>query len=128
MASGDIPHTPADDSRQILRNLAILYLKLGTIAFGGPAAHIAMMEDEVVRRRGWLTHEQFLDRLGASNLIPGPSSTELAIHIGYRMAGVGGLLIAGVCFILPASLIVAIIACATSALAISRACRAFCMA
>jgi chromate transporter len=86
--------------------LATLFLKLGTIAFGGPAAHIAMMEDEVVRRRRWLTSEEFLDLLGATNLIPGPNSTEMAIHIGHRQAGWAGLLVAGSCFILPATLIV----------------------
>src|SRR5712664_1848473 len=78
-----------------LRQLAGLFLKLGTIAFGGPAAHIAMMEDEVVRRRKWMTREQFLDLLGATNLIPGPNSTEMAIHIGYLRAGWSGLLVAG---------------------------------
>jgi chromate transporter len=90
--------------------LAGLFLKLGTIAFGGPAAHIAMMEDEVVRRRGWLTQAEFLDYLGATNLIPGPNSTELAIHIGHARAGWAGLLTAGTCFILPASLIVTAVA------------------
>jgi chromate transporter len=90
--------------------LAGLFLKLGTIAFGGPAAHIAMMEDEVVRRRGWLTRAEFLDYLGATNLIPGPNSTELAIHIGHARAGWAGLLVAGTCFILPASLIVTALA------------------
>lgn len=89
-----------------LRELALLFLKLGTIAFGGPAAHIAMMEDEVVRRRGWLTREKFLDLLGATNLIPGPNSTELAIHVGYLRGGWPGLVVAGSCFILPAALIV----------------------
>ncbi|ODT01844.1 MAG: chromate transporter [Gemmatimonadetes bacterium SCN 70-22] len=93
-----------------LPELALLFLKLGTIAFGGPAAHIAMMEDEVVRRRRWLTREQFLDYLGATNLIPGPNSTELAIHIGHARAGWRGLLIAGASFILPAALIVATVA------------------
>jgi chromate transporter len=93
--------------RTSLRELALLFLKLGTIAFGGPAAHIAMMEEEVVRRRAWLTHEQFLDYLGATNLIPGPNSTEMAIHIGYGRRGWPGLLVAGACFILPAALIVA---------------------
>jgi len=93
-----------------LGELARLFLKLGTIAFGGPAAHIAMMEDEVVRRRRWLTREQFLDYLGATNLIPGPNSTELAIHVGHARAGWPGLLVAGACFILPATLIVAVIA------------------
>src|SRR6187431_3625489 len=93
-----------------LWELAALFLKLGTIAFGGPAAHIAMMEDEVVRRRGWLTRDEFLDLLGATNLIPGPNSTEMAIHIGRRRAGWPGLLVAGACFILPAALIVTAIA------------------
>ncbi|MDB5325483.1 MAG: chromate transporter, chromate ion transporter family [Phycisphaerales bacterium] len=89
-----------------LRELAGLFLKLGTIAFGGPAAHIAMMEDEVVGRRKWLTREQFLDMLGATNLIPGPNSTEMAIHVGYVRAGLPGLLVAGASFILPAVVIV----------------------
>ena len=89
-----------------LRELAVLFLRLGTIAFGGPAAHIAMMEDEVVRRRSWLTREEFLDLLGATNLIPGPNSTEMAIHIGHRRRGWKGLIVAGSCFILPAMLIV----------------------
>lgn len=93
-----------------LLELAGLFLKLGTTAFGGPAAHIAMMEDEVVRRRKWLTPAEFLDLLGATNLIPGPNSTEMAIHIGFRRAGWPGLLIAGTCFILPATVIVMIIA------------------
>lgn len=93
-----------------LKEIAGLFLKLGTTAFGGPAAHIAMMEAEVVRRRQWLTHAEFLDLLGATNLIPGPNSTEMAIHIGYRRAGWPGLLVAGACFILPATLIVAAIA------------------
>lgn len=94
------------DQRTPLGTLALLFLKLGTIAFGGPAAHIAMMEDEVVRRREWLKRDEFLDLLGATNLIPGPNSTELAIHIGHRQAGWPGLLVAGVCFIAPAMLIV----------------------
>jgi chromate transporter len=89
-----------------LREIALLFLRLGTTALGGPAAHIAMMEDEVVRRRRWLTREEFLDLLGATNLIPGPNSTEMAIHIGHRQAGWMGLLVAGTSFILPAVLIV----------------------
>ena len=82
-----------------------LFLKLGVTAFGGPAAHIAMMEDEVVTRRGWMTRERFLDLIGATNLIPGPNSTEMAIHIGFVRAGIVGLMVAGVSFILPAALI-----------------------
>jgi chromate transporter len=98
----------ADEKRSNtpLRELAALFLKLGTIAFGGPAAHIAMMEDEVVRRHRWMTHDEFLDLLGATNLIPGPNSTEMAIHIGHRRAGWKGLVVAGASFILPAVLIV----------------------
>ncbi len=95
-----------------LAEIALLFLKLGATAFGGPAAHIALMEEEVVRRRKWLTENQFLDLLGAANLIPGPNSTELAIHIGFARAGWRGLLTAGVCFILPATLIVLAIAAA----------------
>ena len=93
-----------------LGEIARVFLKLGTISFGGPAVHIAMMEEEVVRRRGWLTREQFLDYLGAVNLIPGPNSTELAIHVGRERAGWPGLITAGACFILPAVLIVSGIA------------------
>src|SRR4029078_3323783 len=92
--------------RTPLREIASLFLRLGTTAFGGPAAHIAMMEDEVVRRRKWMTRDEFLDLLGAANLIPGPNSTELAIHIGHRQAGWPGLIVAGSSFILPAMLIV----------------------
>jgi chromate transporter len=90
--------------------LAWLSLKLGTIAFGGPAAHIALFEQEVVQRRHWLTETEFLDRLGAANLIPGPSSTELVIHIGHRRGGWPGLIVAGACFILPAALSTAVLA------------------
>jgi chromate transporter len=100
---------PSNRSSEI-KTLTSLFLKLGATAFGGPAAHIAMFEDEVVRRRKWLTHEEFLDLLGATNLIPGPNSTEMAIHIGHRRAGWPGLLTAGCCFILPATLIVTAIA------------------
>jgi chromate transporter len=91
-----------NDRMTRLRELAVLFLKLGTVAFGGPAAHIAMMEDEVVRRRGWVSHDAFLDMVGACNLIPGPNSTEMAIHIGHRRAGFAGLAVAGACFIVPA--------------------------
>ncbi|MEJ5249548.1 MAG: chromate efflux transporter [Caldilinea sp.] len=85
-----------------LIELAALFLRLGFTAFGGPAAHIAMMHDEVVKRRRWLNDQEFLDLLGATNLIPGPNSTEMAIHIGFRRAGWLGLLMGGACFILPA--------------------------
>jgi chromate transporter len=99
------------EKKQIpLGELAVFFLRLGTTAFGGPAAHIAIMEDELVHRRRWLSRGKFLDLLGASNLIPGPSSSELAIHIGYLCGGWRGLLIAGTCFILPAALMVAGIA------------------
>ena len=93
-----------------IRELALFFLRLGTTAFGGPAAHIAIMEDELVRRRRWLSREKFLDLLGASNLIPGPSSSELAIHIGYLRAGWTGLVVAGICFVLPAAIIVGVLA------------------
>ncbi|HEX5043119.1 MAG TPA: chromate efflux transporter [Candidatus Polarisedimenticolaceae bacterium] len=92
--------------RRGLFELAKVFLKLGTTAFGGPAAHIAMMRDEIVRRRRWLSEQQFLDLISATNLIPGPNSTEMAIHVGHARAGWRGLLVAGVCFILPATLIV----------------------
>ncbi len=94
----------------MLREVALLFLKLGTVGFGGPAAHIAMMRQEVVERRHWLNEAEFLDLLGAANLIPGPSSTELAIHIGFRRCGWPGLVVSGVCFILPAACMVTIIA------------------
>jgi len=83
-----------------------IFLKLGTTAFGGPAAHVAMMEEELVKKRGWITREKFLDLYSATNLIPGPNSTELAIHISYEYGGLLGLFIGGVSFILPAMLIV----------------------
>ena len=110
----DLEHTHTETShgakRGSLKELALFFLRLGVTAFGGPAAHIAIMEDELVRRRKWLSREKFLDLLGASNLIPGPSSSELAIHIGYLQAGWAGLLAGGVCFILPAAILVGIIA------------------
>ena len=93
-----------------LWELARLFTKLGFIAFGGPAAHIAMMRYEVVERRGWLSEQEFLDLNGAANLIPGPNSTELAIHIGRERVGWRGLAVAGTCFILPAAAIVLIFA------------------
>jgi chromate transporter len=93
-------------AQQRLLEVAVLFLRLGLTAFGGPAAHIAMMRDEVVGRRKWVTEQQFLDLLGASNMIPGPSSTELAIYLGYVRAGWRGLVLAGTLFILPAMMIV----------------------
>ena len=93
-----------------LRELATLFLRLGATAFGGPAVHIAMMEDEVVRRRGWLDRGQFVDCLGAVNLLPGPNSTELALHIGFLRAGWRGLLVAGATFVGPAAILVGVAA------------------
>lgn len=101
---------PPAEQRQRLQDLAIVFLKLGAIAFGGPAAHTALIQDEVVTRRQWLTSEALLDLIGVTNLIPGPNSTELAVHIGYERGGWRGLAIAGVCFILPAALIVWVLA------------------
>jgi chromate transporter len=93
-----------------LKEVSGLFLKLGVTAFGGPAAHIAMMHDEAVKRREWLSDQEFLDLVGATNLIPGPNSTEMAIHIGFLRAGWQGLITAGVCFITPAMLIVLFLA------------------
>jgi len=93
-----------------LKELAGLFTKLGFTAFGGPAAHIAMMQKEVVDKRQWMDHQHFLDLIGTVNLIPGPNSTEMAIHIGYERAGWKGLLVAGCCFIIPAVLITGVIA------------------
>lgn len=97
-------------SKQPLLQLAGLFLKLSITAFGGPVVHIAMMHDEVVNRRKWLTDTDFLDLLAATNLIPGPNSTELALHIGYKRCGLLGLITAGTCFILPTGLIVGTLA------------------
>lgn len=93
------------ENKVSLREIAKLFLKLGVTAFGGPAAHIAMMQLEVVTKRQWMTQEHFLDMIGATNLIPGPNSTEMAIHIGQDKAGWKGLIVAGLCFICPAVLI-----------------------
>ncbi len=98
------------DDYHELRAIAWVFAKLGTTAFGGPAAHIALMEHEVVRRRGWMTRERFVELLGASSMVPGPTSTELAIHIGRERAGWLGLVVAGACFIVPAALLVAVLA------------------
>ncbi len=93
-----------------LTEIAMLFLKQGFTAFGGPAAHIAMMHDETVNRRKWLSDQDFLDLMGATNLIPGPNSTQMAIHLGFLRAGWLGLILAGLCFIVPAMLIVLLLA------------------
>ncbi|MFB3387130.1 chromate efflux transporter [Flavobacterium sp. LAR06] len=98
------------ENKASLKDIAKLFFKLGVIGFGGPAAHIAMMHEEVVKKRKWLTEAHFLDLIGATNLIPGPNSTEMAIHIGHEKAGWKGLLLAGLCFILPAVFITGIFA------------------
>jgi chromate transporter len=101
---------PAARERVSLAELGLIFLKLGTAAFGGPAAHIAMMEDEFVRERHWITEAEFLDRIAAASLIPGPSSTEIAIFIGQAKRGWAGLVIGGCCFIIPAAVLVTLIA------------------
>jgi chromate transporter len=93
-----------------LGEIATQFLRLGFVAYGGPAAHIAMMEEEFVRRRKWVTRERFLDLIGAVNLLPGPSSTELAIYLGEIRGGLAGLIVAGACFILPAAILVVALA------------------
>ncbi|XZF12575.1 chromate efflux transporter [Chitinophagaceae bacterium MMS25-I14] len=104
----DTRHTGSEKERLI--EVAKVFLKLGCIGFGGPAVHIAMMEEEVVKKRKWLTHEHFLDLIGATNLIPGPNSTEMTMHCGQERAGWKGLLLAGFCFIVPAVIITAFFA------------------
>jgi chromate transporter len=105
-----VPGVDAQGSEGRLGELIRLFLRLGVTSFGGPAAHIAMMHDEVVRRRGWVSDERFVDLVGATNLIPGPNSTELAIHLGWDRARGRGLVVAGVCFIAPAAIIVGALA------------------
>lgn len=94
------------EKKSRLQEIALVFLKLGSLSFGGPAAHIALMDEEIVQKRKWLSREKFADLLGATNLIPGPNSTELAIHLGFERGGLLGLLIAGTAFILPAMAIV----------------------
>ncbi len=94
----------------MLWELALIFLRLGATSFGGPLAHIALMRHEFVERRGWLSEREFLDLNGAVNLVPGPNSTELAMHIGWKRAGLPGLCVAGACFILPAMLLVLMLA------------------
>ena len=96
-------------SKGKLSEVAKLFFKLGCIAFGGPAAHIAMMEEEVVNKRQWMTRQHFLDLMGATNLIPGPNSTEMTMHCGHERAGMAGLFVAGACFIFPAVVITGIL-------------------
>jgi chromate transporter len=106
----DNSQLPPKDQRERLKELAIAFLKLGTVAFGGPVAHIAMMDEEFVQRRQWLDRSKLMDMIGFTNLIPGPNSTELAIHIGLERGGWRGLIVAGSCFILPALIIVWLLA------------------
>ena len=100
----------SEKSATSLRELAALFTKLGFTAFGGPAAHVAMLHDEAVTRRGWMTEQHFLDLVGATNLIPGPNSTEMVMHTGKEQGGWKGLFVAGACFILPAAIMVTILA------------------
>ena len=97
-------------NQQKLIEIAQVFLKLGLFAFGGPAAHIAMMEEEIVRKRKWMDHAHFLDLMGATNLIPGPNSTEMTMHCGYVRGGVAGLVVAGFCFIFPAVVLTLLLA------------------
>lgn len=93
-----------------LKEVALVFFKLGCFAFGGPAAHIAMMEDEIIEKRKWMTRDYFLDLIGTTNLIPGPNSTEMTMHCGYERAGKAGLFVAGIAFIFPATIITALLA------------------
>src|SRR5262245_10470070 len=97
------PENPAPSRARALRELVTLFLWLGLTGFGGPAAHIALMEEATVRRRRWFSRQELLDMIAACQLIPGPTSTELALHIGQRRAGLAGLLVAGAAFIFPAA-------------------------
>ncbi len=103
-------NTQDSNQNNSLKEIAQLFFKLGLIAFGGPASHVAMMEDEVVKKRKWMTQEHFLDLMGATNLIPGPNSTEMTMHCGHERGGWKGLFIAGICFIFPAVVITCIFA------------------
>ncbi|MBF9253306.1 chromate efflux transporter [Pontibacter sp. 172403-2] len=105
-----LPDSATSGNKSTLSEIGRLFFKLGCIAFGGPAAHIAMMEDEVVKKRKWMSHEHFLDLVGATNLIPGPNSTEMTMHCGHERAGWPGLIVAGTCFIFPAVAITSVFA------------------
>lgn len=102
----DYKKLTSPEKKARLKEIAKVFLRLGIIAFGGPAAHIAMMDEEIVQKRKWIDRTTFMDLIGATNLIPGPNSTEMAIHLGYERGGVPGLFIAGICFIFPAMFIV----------------------
>jgi len=104
------PNTKPEPTAQPMRDVILVFLKIGVTAFGGPPAHMAMMEEECVNRRGWISRERFLDFLGAVNLLPGPNSTEMAIYLGYVRAGWAGLLLGGICFILPSAIFVTALA------------------
>lgn len=106
----DVKALPLPERHRRYWEIATVFLRLGIVAFGGPAAHIAMMEEELVQKRKWVAREQFMDFLGATNLIPGPNSTEMALHLGFARGGLAGLVISGVCFILPAALSVLVLA------------------
>lgn len=93
-----------------LKEIALVFFKMGCFAFGGPAAHIAMMEQEIVSKRKWMSHEHFLDLIGATNLIPGPNSTEMTMHCGHERGGWKGMFVAGICFIFPAIFITGLLA------------------
>ncbi len=108
--NSEVRALPAREYRRRLREIALVFLRLGLVAFGGPAAHIALMEEEIVQKRRWVSREQFMDFLGATSLIPGPNSTEMAIHLGFARGGLWGLILSGVCFILPAALSVLLFA------------------
>lgn len=105
-----IVNLPTMKTPESLKEVAKLFFKLGCIAFGGPAAHVAMMEDEVVKQRKWMSQQHFLDLMGATNLIPGPNSTEMTMHCGHERAGAKGLFVAGACFIFPAVVITLVLA------------------
>ena len=93
-----------------LKEVAGVFFKLGLVAFGGPAAHVAMMEEEVVNKRKWMDRQYFLDLMGATNLIPGPNSTEMTMHCGHERAGKAGLFVAGISFVFPAVVITGLLA------------------
>jgi chromate transporter len=110
MAKKEYYSLSKQDKMKRLKEITLVFLKLGATAFGGPAAHVAMMEEEIISKRKWISKEKFIDFYGATNLLPGPNSTELAIHLGYERGGILGLIIGGVSFILPAMLSVIILA------------------